>query len=37
MMIKALRAAESKKAVGRFDWTFDNNYKSVEPSLPNKR
>lgn len=31
MMIKPLRAAESKKAVGRFHWTFDNNYKKCRP------
>lgn len=32
MMIKVLRAAESKKAVDRFDWIFDNNYKKFRPT-----
>lgn len=31
MMIKALRAAKSKTAVDRSDWTFDNNYKKCRP------
>lgn len=33
MMIKAFGAAESKKIVDKFEWTFENNYKNIDNSL----